>query len=306
MLAVACSAVLLAPSSALAGGAPTVSTGAAHAISYGSATLAGSVNPHGSNTSYYFQYGPTRAYGGQTALADAGAGTGSVHVTAAVGGLQPLTKYHFRLVAVNAAGAIVGADRSFRTTKVPLSLQILTSPDPTSFGGPVQVEGTLSGTGSANREVVLQANAFPFTAGFADVGNPELTSATGAFSFTALGLTTATQYRVITTTSPPVLSPIATENVAVRIRAHVGRTKRAHHVRIYGRVTPAIDGMEVGIMRITHARNVLVAGTVLHHANATSSRFSRVIRVRRGIYRVLVRVTNGAQTSAYSSPLLIR
>jgi hypothetical protein len=65
--------------------------------------------------------------------------------------------------------------------------------------------------------------------------------------------------------------------------------------------------MEVGIMRITGGRNVLVAGTVLLQRNATSSRFSRVIRIKRGaVYRVLVRVTNGAQTSNYSQPLFIR
>jgi hypothetical protein len=30
-----------------------------------------------------------------------------------------------------------------------------------------------------------------------------------------------------------------------------------------------------------------------------------VVRVRRGVYRVLVRVTNGAQISNYGQPLLI-
>ena len=46
---------------------PKVSTGGRRAgRAYASATLTGSVNPNGSDTSYYFQYGPTRAYGGQT------------------------------------------------------------------------------------------------------------------------------------------------------------------------------------------------------------------------------------------------
>ncbi len=64
------------------------------------------------------------------------------------------------------------------TTKVPLSLQILSSPDPVLFGGTAIVQGTLSGTGNGNREVVLQADQFPFSAGFQNVGNPELTTAT--------------------------------------------------------------------------------------------------------------------------------
>ena len=47
-------------------------------MSYGSATLTGTVNPNASDTSYYFQYGLTKGYGGQTAITDAGAGTHQV------------------------------------------------------------------------------------------------------------------------------------------------------------------------------------------------------------------------------------
>ena len=91
------------------------------------------------------------------------------------------------------------------------------------------------------------------------------------------------------------------------MEAHVGRTRRRHYARIYGTVTPAVNGAEVAVMRITGGRNQLVAGTTLRHRNATSSRFSRVVRVHRGaVYRVLVRVTNGAQVSNYSEPLFIR
>jgi len=48
-----------------------------------------------------------------------------------------------------------------------------------------------------------------------------------------------------------------------------------------------------------------VAGATLHHRTPTTSKFSRVVRVRTGVYRVLVRVTNGAQVSNYGQPLLI-
>ena len=109
-----------------------------------------------------------------------------------------------------------------------------------------------------------------------------------------------------TTTTPPVLSPVAIENVAVRIAAHIGRARRPHFARIFGTVTPAEDGMQVGVLRITRGRGVLVGGTVLAHHTATSSTFSRVVPVKAGAYRVLVRVTNGAQVSNYSQPLLIR
>jgi hypothetical protein len=307
-LGVAWLALATAPVAAQAALAPPgIYTGAAQSVSYGTATLAGLVNPHGSGTSYYFQYGPTKAYGAQTAIADAGAGTSTVKVAIAVSGLQPLTTYHFRLIAVNAGGAATGADRAFTTAKVPLSLAILAAPNPTLYGGPATIQGTLSGTGNGNAEVLLQDNPFPYTQGFVTVGNPELTTAAGGFSFTIASLTEATQFRVVTATKVPVVSPVAIEGVAVRVQAHVGRTHRRHHARIYGIVTPAVNGMEVGIMRIVGGRNVLVAGTVLRHRNATSSRFSRVIRVHRGaVYRVFVGVTNGAQTSNYSQPLFIR
>jgi hypothetical protein len=306
-LALASLLLLALPVAAQAIAPPGVSTGAAQSVSYGSATLVGSIDPHGSNTSYYFQYGPTKGYGAQTAVADAGAGTSVVKVAVPVSGLQPITTYHFRLIAVNATGATTGADRAFATAKVPLSLAILAAPNPTLYGGTVMIQGTLSGTGNGGVPVSLQSNPFPYTQGFLNIGNPELTSPTGSFSFPVLGLLQATQFRVATTAKVPVVSPIAIEGVAVDVVAHVAHTHRRHRARIYGTVTPAVTGMEVGIMRITGGRNVLVGGTLLRPNNSTSSRFSTVIRVKRGaVYRVLVRVTNGAQTSNYSEPLFIR
>jgi hypothetical protein len=299
-------AAAMLPAEAGAASQPTVSTGGPREVGYASAVLTGSVNPNGKDASYYFQYGVTKAYGGQTAIADAGSGVHGVSVRLAVAGLQPLTVYHYRLVAVNSAGASIGGDSTLLTTKVPLSLQILASPNPVPFGGAVTVQGTLSGTGNGGRVVVLQANAFPFTAGFQNVGNPLVTNASGGFSFPLLGMTLVTQFRVVTTTKAPVASPVVVENVAVNVASHVARTGRAHFARIFGTVTPAENGMQVGILRITHGRGVLVGGTLLHARNASTSKFSRVVHVTPGVYRVLVRVTSGAQVSSYGQPLLIR
>jgi hypothetical protein len=294
------------PATASAAGAPKASTGGAKEISYASAVLAGNVNPNGSNTSYYFQYGPTKAYGSQTAISDAGSGTSSGAVRLAISGLQPITVYHYRLVAVNASGVSTGSDNSFKTTAVPLSLQILTSPNPVTFGGSVTVQGTLSGTANANRAVVLQANAFPFTAGFQSVGNPELTTSTGSFTFTVPSLEQITQFRVFTTTNTPVVSPVATENVAVHVSSHVARTKRAGFARIYGTVIPAVVGAQVGVLRIAQGHGILAGGTVVKGLNSISGQFSRVVRVKKGAYRVLVKVAPGGVVSAYGTPLLIR
>jgi hypothetical protein len=291
---------------AQAAGLAKVNTSGAHEVSYASAVLAGSVNPNGSNTSYYFQYGLTKAYGSQTAIADAGAGTKAVPVRLAISGLQPLTVYHYRLVAVNSFGASIGDDEKLITTKVPLSLAILASPNPVPFGGTVTVQGTLSGTDNAGRAVVLQANAFPFTAGFQNFGNPQLTSSTGGFSFAVLGLTLSTEFRVATTaTKPPLISPIAGESVAVRVSSHVARTRRRGFARIYGTVTPAVSA-QIGVLRIARGHGILAGGTITRPLNATSSRFSRVVRVSKGAYRVLAKVAPGGVVSAYGTPLLIR
>jgi hypothetical protein len=299
-------AALAIPAAAQAAGTPKVNTNGAREVSYSSAVLTGSVNPNGSNTSYYFQYGLTKAYGSQTAIADAGSGTKTVPVRLPISGLTPITVYHYRLVAVNAFGASIGDDEKLLTTKVPLSLQILSSPNPVPFGGAVTVQGTLSGTDNAKRAVVLQANAFPFTAGFQTIGNTELTSPTGSFIFTVPSLTTSTQFRVFTPTNNPVVSPVASENVAVRVSSHVRRTRRRGFARIYGTVTPAVNGAQVGMLRIARGHGILAGGTVAKPLNASSSRFSRVVRVHKGAYRVLVKVVPGPVVSAYGTPLLIR
>jgi hypothetical protein len=314
LIGVALIAALAIPAGAQAAGAPKVTTGAARDVSYASATLAGSLNPNGSDTSYYFQYGPTRAYGSQTPIADAGSGSKAVAIRTAVGSLQPQKTYHYRLVAVNASGPAIGTDQTLRTTLIPLMLaQLLASPNPVPFGDPVIIQGTLAGTNNANRTVVLQASPFPFTGGFFSTGLPGLTSATGEYKFLVPALTQSTQFRVFTTPSNPVVSPVVTANVAVRVSSHVAHTKRRGFVRIFGTVTPAANGQQVGFLRIAQGRGILIGGTVLRALNATSSQYSRVVRAKPGAYRVLVKVAPGPMLaygpggliSAYGTPLLI-
>jgi len=96
--------------------APAATTGDATAITDTQASLAGTVNPQGQLTSYAFQYGTTTAYGQQTSLTSAGSGTGETPVRADLAGLTAGTTYHYRVIATNADGTTVGADRTFRTT----------------------------------------------------------------------------------------------------------------------------------------------------------------------------------------------
>jgi hypothetical protein len=293
--------------SAEAAGEPGASTSAASSVMYSSAVLNGSVNPHGQPTNYVFQYGTSNSYGSQTPLAPVGSGTSSVKVSQTITGLAPLTTYHYRILASSPAGATTGAEHSFTTPPIPLSLAIVGVPNPVVFGDSFLVEGTLSGTGAANHEVQLQASPFPYVGGFLPVGNPEVTSSTGGFSFPYLGLTENTQLRVVTVGKPEVASPAILENVAVRVSFHVRSTKRRGYARLYGTVTPAEVGALVGFQLLRPGRSLNKGGTVLKADTATTSSFSRVLRVQRGVYEALVQVTaDGAHVSSYSTPVLIR
>lgn len=98
---------------------PTASSAAATNVSAKGATLNGSVNPNGQQTSYAFQWGPTSGYGHETALSSAGAGTTTSSVSAALSGLNSGSTYHFRIIAMSSAGTSVGSDESFTTNGSP-------------------------------------------------------------------------------------------------------------------------------------------------------------------------------------------
>jgi hypothetical protein len=85
---------LLAPAAAAAAERPVVRTGGPSNLGQSTVVLNGSVNPRGTSTTYFFQYGTTPLYGSNTAAASAGAGRRAVRVSAAVAGLAPATTYH--------------------------------------------------------------------------------------------------------------------------------------------------------------------------------------------------------------------
>jgi hypothetical protein len=298
---------LLAPAAADAR-APTVTTGGVANVTSSSALLKGTVNPQGKETAYYFQIGTTKAYGVSTAAVNAGSGTSTQSVAQQVTGLAGFTTYHYRIVAVSAGGTSVGNDQSFTTAKIPLSLQIAAAPNPVPFGGTTIIEGTLTGTGNANRQVILESNPFPYTAGFHPIGNAELTTAAGSFAFPVLGVALATQFVVVSTGHPTISSPVVTEGVLVNVVAHVHKARGRMRVRVFGTVTPAMNGALVAIEKINRKhRYVSVGGTTLRPATTSTSSFSKVVHVKHaGVYRVLVQSPGGPYASNYSAPIVVR
>jgi hypothetical protein len=79
-----------------------------------SATLNGTVNPHGLSTTVYFQYGTTTSYGFTTSV-QTKSGNTNQSVSANISGLAASTTFHFRIVATNSGGTTRGADRTFTT-----------------------------------------------------------------------------------------------------------------------------------------------------------------------------------------------
>jgi hypothetical protein len=286
---------------------PTVNTGGYSQASSTSVTLHGNVNPHGLATVYAFQFGTTTGYGAQTAPVSAGNGTTGIAVNQTIAGLPPGATYHYRLIATNSAGTTNGKDATF-TIKIPLKFALTVGPEPTVFGSPFTITGALSGTGATNRAIVLQANPYPYLGGFKNILGPELTDSAGRFSFAVANLTETTQFRIAGVGVSPIYSRAVLARVAVRVSLHLRSTGRPGFIRMYGTTTPAETGARVAFQLIRRGLEPLtVAGTTLKPANASTSRFSRVVRIRRtGLYRALVLVNNGMQVPGHSRPLLIR
>jgi subtilase family protein len=98
---------------------PGATTGAAAQVDATSGTLTGVVRPRGQATRFWFEIGPTSAYGTRLGEAAAGDAAAAQPVARRVGGLAPATTYHYRLVASGPAGTSSGADQTVTTPPGP-------------------------------------------------------------------------------------------------------------------------------------------------------------------------------------------
>jgi hypothetical protein len=224
-------------------GPPRASTGGVTHVTTTSVTLGGGVNPHGLETTYYFQYGPTDAYGQQTTPATLAAGTIELKVSQTATGL--LSGYHYRLVASNSAGTKTGHDRLFTTTSKKTEFELPKTYKPTPLGGTFLLSGTLTSTSGADREIVLQASPYPYTTPYTNVGTPIVTTATGRFTFSIAKLMTSTKLRIATVGTKPIYSLIVPALVSVHVNFKVRSSPVKGLVRLYGTVTPAEVGAHV-------------------------------------------------------------
>jgi len=174
---------------------PTASTGSASAITTSSATLAGTVNPNGIDTHFYFLYGTSSTLSGanQTASYDLGSGTTASAVSVNLAGLNASTTYYYQMVAQNSAGTVKGGINSFVTlAKLPTA----TTGSATSV---TSTSATLNGTvnpNGADTHVWFLWGTSSTLSGANQTSSYDLGSGTSASAITAspTGLTPNTTY----------------------------------------------------------------------------------------------------------------
>jgi hypothetical protein len=148
VVAFACAGNLTAISIADDQTPPQVLVEAPSSVTTTGATLHGQVHPGGRETKWFFEYGPTVAYGSKTADHKIGEKAGTTPVSATLSGLEPGTTYHFRLYAKNKEGTTRSADQTFVAEDPPTGDG--TDPgtgDPGTGDPPPRDPGTGPGTG---------------------------------------------------------------------------------------------------------------------------------------------------------------
>jgi extracellular elastinolytic metalloproteinase len=116
---------------------PSVETGESQGATTSGATLTGTVTPNQAITDVVFEYGTTTGYGSTVTATTLGAAAAATPVSAAVGGLQPSTTYHFRAVGRRGTQAYPGGDATFTTGPAPTP-----TPTPTATPTPQPPKAT--------------------------------------------------------------------------------------------------------------------------------------------------------------------
>ncbi len=145
---------------------PTVISDAATDLGPTAATLNATVNPEGASTQVYFEWGTDTTYGNTTPLQALENGFDDTPVSHILSGLSPETEIHFRAVAFNAFGTMIGEDQSFMTPsdnpKEEIEIPCVEGEEPTAmvFG---------SHTGGCRIDTNSDGDTFTFEASEGDV-----------------------------------------------------------------------------------------------------------------------------------------
>jgi len=192
LLGLALAAGFLAHASGAVAAPPTIGATWVTDVNSTAANLRAEINPNGLTSTYRFEYISQAAYeanlnavppkeGFAGALkapasgsAPLGAGSIAVAVNQHLGGLIPLTTYHYRVTASNSGGPSTGPEHAFTTQE---SAPVFHLPDTRGWemvspidkdGGAIQVPGTLFGGGDFQAAASGSTFAYSSTTAFAE------------------------------------------------------------------------------------------------------------------------------------------
>jgi DNA-binding beta-propeller fold protein YncE len=112
---------------------PTAVTGGASGVTLTAATVSGTIDPEGLETSYELDFGTDTGYG-TSIYGEAGSADEPIEIPVELQNLAPGTTYHYRIVAVNNDGRTYGTDEIFTTPVysnpivLPSTLPLLATP----------------------------------------------------------------------------------------------------------------------------------------------------------------------------------
>lgn len=171
-------------------GIPTLLTATTTNITLSSATLNGSLDDMGEESSLdlSFQWGETTSYGSETTPAKTLTAIGSV--TANISGLDSNTTYHFRVKATNGTDTWYSDDATFDTlARVPAA-------ESAAAGTVTTNSAVLAADVTSLGEESSLTGSFEWgeTTSYGSETTPETLTATGVFDFSLTGLTPGTEY----------------------------------------------------------------------------------------------------------------
>ncbi|HET6870300.1 MAG TPA: hypothetical protein VFH80_30590 [Solirubrobacteraceae bacterium] len=220
-------------------GGPGTNGSYTQSVAGSTAQLQGGVYPNGSDTTYWWEYGTTTAYGQQTAAVDIGSGTAAVSVADSLQGLQAGTTYHYRLVAQNGLGTEYGYDFTLRTPTGTTSAPTAgTNPGADTTG-----DGTdTSGTGTDTTGTDTTGTTGTDTTGPTSTTTPSGSSSSANDS----GPTTSSPAPAKASTSGPRIAAASSSSATISATVSTGGAVARYSVQ-YG-TTPALGRSVAGAL----------------------------------------------------------
>lgn len=285
----------------------SVASAAATAITASTATLPARITPRGQVASYFFEIGPTKAFGSQTETAQVGPAGTSLPVALPVAALQPNTRYYFRAVARNATGTTKGRTRTFTTLRDVAAVSIKAARSTVTWGGSTVVAGAVSGAGIGGVRVALLRQDAPYDRAPVEIA-ATTTSSAGTYTFSVSRLYSSTRLTVATRTTPVMTS----RAVAIRSRLLVqfkARKRTSRSVQVRALIYPRVGSGKASLQRRAGGRWVTVKRPRLTHSRAANrSAFTTTIARRSTTERyrvVIVPRDDGAHVQTSSSSVTV-